>query len=84
MNVIAARLKKGMLTDARARLNPEAYEHLDTRNLIQPPGIKLAVVAILFAGALLLTGALNIYLFHTASRGLADSLREILTHDLKK
>lgn len=84
MNVLAVRLKKQMLLDARARLNPEAYDNLDTRNLVQPPGVKLAVVAIIFAGCLLLTLLLNGYLFHTASKGLSDSLREILTHDLKK
>ena len=84
MNVIANRIKKQVLADPRARLNPEAYENLDTRNLVQPPGIKLAVVAIIFAACLFLTLLLNAYLFHAASRGLADSLREILTHDLKK
>ena len=84
MNVIAVRIKRHLEPDARARLNPEAYDHLDTRNLIQPPGIKLIVVAIIFACLLLMTLALNVYLFQTASRGLADALREILTHDLKK
>ena len=84
MNVIATRIKKAMLTDERARLNPEAYENLDTRNLIQPPGVKLAVVGIVFAGCLLLALLLNGYLFHTASQGLADSLREILRHDLAR
>lgn len=84
MNVLANRLRKQMPTDPRARLNPEAYDHLDTRNLIQPPGVKLAVVAIIFVGCLLLTLLLNGYLFHAASQGLADSLREILAHDLKR
>lgn len=81
MNVLAARIKRQVQPDARARLCPEAYEHLDTRNLVQPPGIKLAVVAIVFAGVLLGTLLLNGYLFHAASRGLDRSLTEILRHD---
>ena len=84
MNVLTTRVKKQMEPNARAQLCPEAYENLDTRNLVQPPGVKLMVVAIIFAGCLLLTLGLNGYLFHTASRGLADALREILTHDLAK
>jgi type VI secretion system protein ImpK len=84
MNVLAVRIKGQVEANAQARLCPEAYEYLDLRNLVQPPGIKLAVVAIVFVGCLLLTLALNGYLFHTASRGLADALREILTHDLAK
>ena len=84
MNVLAARLKKTMETDARARLNPEAYQNLDTRNLVEPAGVRLAVVAIVFGACLLFVTGLNAYFFHTASRGLSESVREILTHDLGK
>lgn len=82
MNVLATRLKRTMEADARTRLNPEAYQHLDTRNLVEPAGVRLAVVGIVFATCLLIVLGLNGYLFHTASRGLSDSLQEILAHDL--
>ena len=84
MNVIGARLKKTMETDPRARLNPEAYQNLDTRNLVEPAGVRLAVVAIVFGACLLFVTGLSVYFFQTASRGLSNSIREILTHDLGK
>jgi type IV/VI secretion system ImpK/VasF family protein len=65
-----------------ARLTPEAYGHTDARNLIEPPGVKLATMAIAFVGLCLVVFFVNFYLFHTASRGLAESLAEILRHDL--
>ena len=84
MNVIGARLKRTMEADPRARLNPEAYQNLDTRNLVEPAGVRLAVVAIVFGACLLFVVGLSAYFFQTASRGLSNSVREILTHDLGK
>ena len=84
MTVMAARLKKTMETDGRARLNPEAYQSLDTRNLVEPAGVRLALVAIIFGACLLFVTGMSAYLFNTASRGLSNSIREILTHDLGK
>ena len=69
-------------TQHNAKVCPEAYEHLDTRNLVEAPGLKLATLAILFAGFFFIVMAVNFYLFRTASTGLSDSLRIILSHDL--
>jgi len=49
----ASRIREHMDKDADTRLCPEAYEHLDTRDLIQPPGTKVGAIAVAFAGALL-------------------------------
>ena len=68
-------------TQHNARVCPEAYEHLDTRNLVEPPGLKMATMAILFAGFFLIVMAVNFYLFRTASTSLSESLRAILPHD---
>jgi type VI secretion system protein ImpK len=69
-------------TQHSARVCPEAYQHVDGRNLVEPPGLKVITMAICFAGLFLVALAVNFYLFHTASTGLAESLRTILTHDL--
>ena len=69
-------------TQHTARVCPEAYDHLDTRNLVEPPGLKMATIAVVFAGCLLIAMAVNFYLFYDATTGLSTSLREILTHDL--
>jgi type IV/VI secretion system ImpK/VasF family protein len=80
---VAQRLPASVIEpNQTARLTPEAYEHTDTRNLVEPPGVKMATIAVAFAGLAIVVLAVNFYLYRTASRGLADSLREILRHDL--
>jgi len=80
---IAQRLPPTVIeTKHNVRLCPEAYEHTDRRNLIEPPGVKMATLAILFLGLCLVVLSVNFYLYRTASEGLADSLREILQHDV--
>ena len=69
-------------TQHTARVCPEAYDHLDTRNLVEPPGLKLATIAVVFAGCLLIALAVNFYLFYDATTGLSTSLKEILRHEL--
>lgn len=71
-------------TNHTAKVCPEAYLHLDTRNLVEPPGLKLATMAILFGGLMLVVLVMNIYLFRTASTGLGESLRVIISHDLSR
>jgi type IV/VI secretion system ImpK/VasF family protein len=82
MNVLAKRLDSSIDRQQTARLTPEAYEHLDERDLVEPPGIKLATLGIVFAGLLFTVAAVNFYLFREASSTLAESLRQILPHDL--
>jgi len=82
MNVLAKRLEGLIDRQQTAKLTPEAYEHLDERDLVQPPGIRLATLGIVFAGLLLTVMAVNFYLFREASSSLAESLRQILPHDL--
>jgi type VI protein secretion system component VasF len=69
-------------TEQTARMCREAYTYTDTRNLIEPPGVKLATIAIAFLGLCVIVLVVNFYLFRSASSGLAQSLREILRHDL--
>jgi type VI secretion system protein ImpK len=66
------------------RICPEAYKHLDTRNLIEPPSAKIGAMALAFLGLSLVALAVNFYLFRIGLLGLTDSLEEILRHDLMK
>lgn len=81
MMAMAKRLEGEIDLKQTARLTPEAYEHLDRRDLIEAPGVKLATLAIALAGMLIVVVAVNFYLFHEASSTLAESLGEILKHD---
>ena len=82
METITKRISGAMEPDPAARICPEAYQYLDTRNLIERPTIKIGAIALIFLALSLIVLAVNIYLFKTGSVGLAQSLQEILRHDL--
>jgi hypothetical protein len=67
---------------AHRESTPEAYQYLDTRNLIEKPTIKIGAIALIFLALCLVVLAVNLYLFKIGSVGLAQSLHEILRHDL--
>jgi type IV/VI secretion system ImpK/VasF family protein len=79
---IAQRIPHLIDTAQTARVCPEAYEHTDTRDLVEPPGVKMITIGIAFAGLSLVVLFVNVALFRTASAELSSALREILTHDL--
>jgi type VI secretion system protein ImpK len=82
MQEVSQRIGRVLDQNQRAPICPEAYEHTDGRNLIERPGLKVLTIGVAFAGLCLVVLAANFFLFHTASQGLANALREILTHDL--
>ncbi len=82
MHDVAQRIPRELMdTNHTAKVCPEAYDHLDTRDLVERPGVKLITMAIAFAGFLLIVMAVNFYLFRSASNSLAESLQTILSHD---
>ncbi len=81
---ISQRIRRVLDADQSARITPEAYEHTDTRNLVERAGVKIATIAILFAGLCFIVLAVNFSLFKTASHELSSALQEILSHDLWK
>lgn len=78
---IAPRLRHLIESDSTLRVCPEAYENIDTRNLIQPPSSKMVVIAIIFVVFMLTTLACNFFMFQKASEQLTDSLNQIIAHD---
>ena len=82
METIAKRISGAMEPDPAARICPEAYQYLDTRNLVERPTIKIGAIALIFLALSVIVLAVNLYLFKTGSVGLAQSLQEILRHDL--
>ena len=82
MHEISLRISRILDQDQRSRICPESYQHLDGRDLIERPGLKVLTIGVAVAGLCLVVLAVNFFLFHTASEGLANALREILRHDL--
>lgn len=82
METIARRISVSRDRERLARLCPEAYQYLDGRNLIEPPAGKIGAILVFFLLLSLVVAAVNIYLFRLGTQGFAQSLQEILRHDL--
>ena len=78
---IAPRIRQLVDSDQSAKLCPEAYEHTDTRDLIEPPARKIGAIAIAFVVLAITTLVANYYLFKKASEQLTDSLHQIVEQD---
>jgi type VI secretion system protein ImpK len=74
---ISARLRGMIDADQAARICPESYENVDTRNLTQPPNrsvMGLVIVLVVMVGVLLVA---YVQLFKDSSRRLGESLDEV-------
>jgi len=78
MMTIAPRIRHLTETDNTARICGEAYESVDTRNLVQPPGNKMFVFAVLFIIFTVSVFAAYVYMFSNASEELSTSLETIV------
>jgi len=63
--------------DYAARICPDAYEHVDTRDLTQPPNRSLAALAILSLGLLAVVVATYFVFFQQANKDLNGSLQGV-------
>jgi type VI protein secretion system component VasF len=81
---ISQRIRTAMEVDRTARICPETYLNVDTRDLVQPPASRLGGIAIIFAGLCLIVVTVEAYLFHAASLSLTDSLTAIGSQEISK
>lgn len=75
---ISSRIRNVMDPDQMARVCPEAYEHVNTANLVEPPGRRLIGVGIIVVGLLLVVFAANISLYYHSRGNLTKALDEIV------
>lgn len=78
MMTLSPRIRHLMMTDSAARICSEAYEGIDTRNLVQPPSGKLVFIAILFIICSVSVIASYVLMFNRAKGGLSKSLATII------
>jgi hypothetical protein len=81
---ISHRIGPWMETNSAAKLCPEAYMGVDTRDLVQPPASRLGAIALIFVGLCLIVVAVEIYLFRAASLSLTDALSAISSQEITK
>ncbi len=79
---ISHRIQPAMDTDQKSRICPEAYAGVDTRDLMQRPGLSIGVIAVIFLGLCLIVFTVEIYLFRAASLSLTDSLAAIASQEI--
>jgi type VI protein secretion system component VasF len=77
MKEIAARLQAaGMFSEAQ-RICADAYEKVDTRDLIEPPGTKLLGIAIVLVGLIIVLFVMYAFLYSDSAKALNASLQKI-------
>jgi type VI protein secretion system component VasF len=81
---ISHRIGPWMETNSTAKLCPEAYMGVDTRDLVQPPASRLGAIAVIFLGLCLIVITVEIYLFRAASLSLTDALSAISSQEISK
>lgn len=79
---IAPRVRHLVENDQNAKICPETYEGVDTRNLVQPPGSRMVVVGLMFACFTLAVLISYVVMYRQASKDLNNSIEEVLRQDL--
>ena len=79
---IAPRIRHLVENDQNARICPETYEGVDTRDLVEPPGSRMVIVGMIFAGFTLAVLISYFVMYHQASKNLNNSMEEVLKQDL--
>jgi type VI secretion system protein ImpK len=75
---IAPRIRHLVEHDQSARICPETYDGVDTRNLVEPPSRRMAMVGLVFAGFALAVLISYFVMYRQASNQLNRSMAEVL------
>ncbi|MBV8101777.1 MAG: DotU family type IV/VI secretion system protein [Verrucomicrobia bacterium] len=81
---ISQRIGPAMDISQNTRICPEAYAGVDTRDLVQQPGLSIGVIAVIFLGLCFIVLSVETYLFRAASLSLLDSVTAIETQETTK
>jgi len=79
MKEIAGRLQSGTESGAGdiARICPDAYEHVDTRDLVEPPSTKLFGIGIALLGLVIVLFIANAFIYGQQIKEIQGALSEI-------
>ena len=80
MLTIAPRIRHLVENDQNARICPEAYEGIDTRNLVEPPSRRMVLVGLVFACFTLAILISYFVLYSQTSKKLGSSISEVVAH----
>ena len=77
MAQMASRLRGTMDADRAAKICPEAYENVNTADLVEPPSRKIVAMVIAMVGLAITVAAVNVVFFTTKRGELKRSLDQI-------
>jgi type VI protein secretion system component VasF len=78
MSKISARISGMMDADEKSYVSPEAYENVDSRDFVEPPGAKLVGIGIALIGLIIVCSITYFLLFITTSGELKEALDAII------
>jgi len=77
MMEVSTRLRSVLEENPGSRVCPEAYQHTDKSDLIQPPGRSVVGIGVALAGLVVILFVMNAYLYSSSARGLEASLETL-------
>ncbi len=80
MLTIAPRIRHLVENDQNARICPEAYEGVDSRDLVEPPSRRMIVVGMVFLCFTLAVAISYVVLYSRTSKSLNTSINEVISH----
>lgn len=69
-----------MDADEKSHICPEAYENVDSRDFVEPPGTKLVGIGIALIGLVIVWSIAYFCLFKWTSEDVAESVGTIVSH----
>jgi type VI protein secretion system component VasF len=78
---VAPRIRHLVENDQTAKICPEAYEGVDTRNLVEPPSGRMVLVGMVFLAFVLAVLISYFVMYRQASSSLKSSISEVLNHE---
>ena len=75
---ISGRISGMMDADEKSHVCPEAYENVDTRDFVEPPGTKLIGIGIALISLLIVWSIAYLFLFVRTSSGVANAIDTIV------
>ena len=77
---IRLRLDAGSQDSDSRKICPDSYDHVNTADLIEPPGVKLVGIAVVLVVCIITLVVANFYLFHRSVSQLNQALTMVLQH----
>lgn len=80
---ISARVSGMIDADEKSYVCPEAYENVDTRDFVEPPGAKLVGIGIALVCLIIVWSIAYLYSFWSTSHGVAKALETIKGYEVE-